>query len=135
MGDTLTSSQQTSKLKIEYIKPSFLLHAFQLELENRVIFYQVIKMKDSLYIWIGNKNNPLLSNLSLAMQTRYDKIPLATKLLGEELDTTSRNIACRLSKRLNKVVYVSFNVEESNFNVPLIEKRLNEEINKYPDKF
>lgn len=131
----MTEHQNEPKLNIEYTTPSFQLHSFGVEIENNQILFQVVKMKDSLYLWVGNKHHPVLQNMALAMNTKYDNFPIATKILGDEMETQSKNVACRLSKKLNKPVYVSYNLEETTFTVPVIEKRLSEEIKKFPEKF
>lgn len=134
MSETQTPMKE-NKIKLEFIPSNFQLHSFSVQIENDTIFFQVIKMKDSLYIWIGDRNKPLLINMALAMNTKYDKTPLTTTVMGDHMEIHSRNIACRLARKLQKVVYVSFNVAETLFNVSVIEKRLNDEIKKYPEKF
>lgn len=126
---------KSSKLDIEYCKPHFKLHTFFGELNNDMVMFQVIKMIDSLYIWIGHNNQPMLQDLSLAMDNKYGKLPVSTRLLGDSIDETSKNISTKLCKRLNKAVYVSLNVEDNRFNIESVEKRIQKEIVEFPEYF
>jgi len=72
--------------------------------------------------------------------TPYDKkgMPTTTKIIGRTGDNLSESFAAKLTKRLGKQVYVSFNFDlGSMFSAVLgdIEQRLYEEISLCPDKF
>lgn len=87
-------------------------------------------MKDSIFLWIGDQKAPLLSDLSYGIQSPYASYPITTKILGSASpDVTSLTMAERLSKKLKKPVYVSFNLPVTNKQIiEEIEIRLNEEI-------
>lgn len=117
------------------------------------IYFHSIKYDGNcLYLWIGDSNCKL-ENLSCAMQTNYSSNPLSTELIQVNSEQTtgsnpSSDLATKLSKRLNKQVFVSLNVplESAEFNQfndlegslsaqQLVERRLFEEIKANPDKF
>ncbi len=123
--------------EIELVDSSFRLHQFTVTLFATNVNCQVLKMKDSLFVWIGDEENAVLSDLSFGIQSAYEPHPISTKILGTaSTDTTSMSMAERLTKKLKKPVYVSFNVPLSNNNIlEEFEKRLNEEIAMNPDVF
>ncbi|XP_046740326.1 proteasome assembly chaperone 4-like [Diprion similis] len=89
---------------------------------------QMIKMKDSYYIWVGDFGDGVMNDLSLALISNYQKVPISTKLLGSAIDSTSNNIAGRLATKLGKPVYVSFNIKTDKLSLPAIEKKLSHEM-------
>jgi len=75
------------------------------------LFFEIIFLKDSYFIWIG-VNPPELENIAFAINTPFDTISSSTYLLGANLDGASKKIAVYLGKKTGKPVYVSFNVKE-----------------------
>lgn len=115
------------------LQPStFKFHQFTAQVGEVRLHCHVVKMKDSLYMWIGDAKNPVMNDLSLALLSRYDPVPLSTKVLGAVADTTSTNMAQRLSKKTGKPIYVSFNVNVDNITLPGVEKSIQEELAKHP---
>lgn len=53
----------------EMVESKFKVHTFSETLLDQTVHFQVLRMKDSLYIWIGS--SPELSSLAVAMCTRY----------------------------------------------------------------
>lgn len=51
------------------VESKFKVHTFSDTLLDQTVHFQVLRMKDSLYIWIGS--SPELSSLAVAMCTRY----------------------------------------------------------------
>lgn len=92
-------------------------------------------MKDSLLIYVNDKDNNTFIDLSLAVKNRHNDIPVGTQILGSQHDDYSKSMACRFSKRIGKVVYFSCNIVQDRSLVPLMEKRILEEIKLHPDKF
>ncbi|RZC37994.1 hypothetical protein BDFB_012578 [Asbolus verrucosus] len=93
-------------------------------------------MTDSLLIFINDKDNMQLSNMFVSLLSRYDNLPLCTRLLGSFTEEEiSKAIACRLSKKLNKTVFVSCNVEEDRTLLVTVEKRIYDEIKGRPEMF
>lgn len=120
---------------VEFVKSQFVIHKFTEEITEKKIIFQVIKMLDSLFIYINDKDQLQFYDLSLAMVNRYDSSAAGTTLLGNFSEDISKNIACRISKNVNKAVYLSCNVHPDRLLIPLIEKRLYEEIKLNPDNF
>lgn len=122
---------------LEYTDSSLRSHEFVLTILNVDIKYQLLKMKDSIFLWIGDQKTPLLSDLSYGIQPQYSSYPITTKILGTASpDLTSTMMAERLCKKLNKPVYVSFNLPvTSKQMIEEIEMRLNEEMQLNRDMF
>jgi hypothetical protein len=85
---------------------------------DTLIFFQVIWMKPSvLWVWIGTQA-PKFKYLSTAMNTKYDRLPMCSDLLGwdDTSDNVSKHIAQRLAlkyKNDNIMVYVSYNGDDN----------------------
>lgn len=112
------------------------VHQFSSQILDKHVCYQVLKMKDSLVIWIGMGSDPSFRELSVAMKTKYENSPTPTKLMGDACSLTSSTMAVHLSKRCQKQVFISFNVTDTNQEmVRKIEERLMEEIAMMPNSF
>merc|ERR1712071_309787 len=110
------------------IMASINVHQFSGKVFDKQVCYQVIKMNNSLVIWIAMESDPSFRELSVAMKTGYEKSPTAVKLMGDTSSLTSSTMAARLSKRCGKQVFVSFNVSDTNQEMfGKIEERLVEE--------
>lgn len=92
-------------------------------------------MQDSLFIYINEKDHDQFSDLSLAMKNRFDDSPIGTNLIGKSVEDFSKNMACKLSKRTNKAVYLSCNFEQSRVLIPHVEKAISDEIKNKPECF
>ncbi|KAJ3648417.1 hypothetical protein Zmor_020222 [Zophobas morio] len=122
-------------IKVEYTTSNFTIHKFNAVISERKIVYQVVKMTDSLLIFINEKDNMQFSTLFLSLMNRYDTQPICTRLFGDFTVEVSKGIASRLAKKLCKAVYVSCNMEEDRTLLTLIEQRMYEEIKENPDMF
>lgn len=110
------------------------LHNFSARLWEQLVHFHVMRLTDSLFLWVGA--TPHLRNLSVAMCSRYDPIPVCTSLLGNTSDMTSTGLAQRLARKTSKQVFVSYNLQntDSNFTL-LVENRIKEEMEAFPEKF
>ena len=52
------------------------IHNFSDTLLNSTVYFHVMKMQESFFIWIGNKEN--FDNLAMAMKTKFVSIELHT---------------------------------------------------------
>lgn len=95
----------------------------------------MVKIQDSLLVFVNDKDQMDCNNLALAMLSRFSDVPSCTTLMGNIMEQCGSNIARRLSKKLNKAVFLSFNLAEDRLLVPLVEKRLLEEIQRHPENF
>lgn len=123
------------KRRVEYLPSTFSLHKFNSVHCDQKIIYQVLQMTDSLLIFINDKENMQLSNMFLSLPNRYDNLPVGSRLFGDFMEETSKNIALRLSKKLNKTVYVSCNIDADAILLASIEKRIYDEIKEKPGMF
>jgi hypothetical protein len=120
---------------IEYMKSNFGVHNFVAEIAETPVHFQVLKMENSLFIWIGSGIDPAFSDLGMALNSSYGRLPLSTRLMGPNTDITSLNLASRLSKKFQRAVFVSYNLPSDRLILPAVEKRLQEEVMTYPEKF
>ncbi|XP_049571396.1 proteasome assembly chaperone 4 isoform X2 [Orcinus orca] len=74
--------------------------------------------------------------LCWAARLHQDPIPVSTALLGDMSDTTSTGLAQRLARKTSKQVFVSYNLPntDSSFTL-LVENRIKEEMEAFPEKF
>ena len=110
-----------------------MVHNFSECLLDNMVHFHVMKMKDSLFVWMGKKAE--LSSLSVAMCTKYSSTPAVSNLLGEVSDITSNTLAQRLAKKLKKQCFISYNLPPENTLLTLAERRLVEEIDSKPNYF
>lgn len=65
-----------------------------------------------------------------------DSIPLSTALLGDTSDTMSTGLAQRLARKTSKQVFVSYNLPNTSSSFELlVESRIKEEMQAFPEKF
>uniref|UniRef100_A0A8C2SHA3 Proteasome assembly chaperone 4 n=1 Tax=Capra hircus TaxID=9925 RepID=A0A8C2SHA3_CAPHI len=65
-----------------------------------------------------------------------DSIPLSTALLGDTSDTMSTGLAQRLARKTSKQVFVSYNLPNTSSSFELlVENRIREEMQAFPEKF
>lgn len=125
----------SEELDIKYVESDISLHCFTTSIAERIVKFEVLKFVDSIYLWIGDKRNRTFQDLSLALNSKVAEQTIATKIMGTPTDMTSSAIANKLSKKLNKPVYVSFNLVDDRLTVPFVYKRINEEIKENPQFF
>lgn len=113
-----------------FLPCSFKFHNFSAKISDITVNYEIIKMENSLYLWIGDDGK--MDDLSFALASDLDRQSIVTKIIGPA-DATSTNMAKRLSMKLGKPVYVSFNVTASNIILPEIERRIQEEFKTHAD--
>lgn len=120
---------------IEYTVSKFSVHNFRDQILEKKVIFQVVLMQESLFIYVNDKDNIGFTDLSLAMKNRHDNTAVATKLIGNISEDYSKSMASRFSKRTGKVVYLSCNLPKDKMLIPLIEKRILEEMKTHPEKF
>lgn len=114
---------------IEILPSSFKFHDFSTRVGEVRISCRIIKMEDSLYVWVGDSEDSKMNDLTVAMPSKYEKSPVATKIKGMTDDSSSMSLAKRLAKKVGKPVFVSFNVAVNNLTLPAIEKAIQDELN------
>lgn len=126
------ANTQEQEVDGKFLPCSFKFHKFSDRVCDMTINCEIIKMDNCLYLWIGDRNNPKMSDLSFALGLNSEK-PIATKIMGSVMDTTSLSMANRLSTKLGKPVYVSFNTTVDNITLVSIENRIQEEFKTHAD--
>ncbi|XP_072929148.1 proteasome assembly chaperone 4 [Hemitrygon akajei] len=110
------------------------MHDFSERLAGQSVYFHVLRMSGSFFLWVGTA--PTLSNLAVAMSTRFDPTPVSSLILGDTSDTTSNSLAQRLAKKTGKQVFISYNLPNTNTNLLLeVENRIKQEMEANPDKF
>ena len=114
-------------------------NSWSFKILNETLFIQTIKYSSNyLYIWLSN--NGKLENLSFAVQTKYEKLPLGINIINKDGDNQQfmDNLTSKLSFKLNKQVFLALNIDFDPNNVNFIlnvEKFLFNEIKLNKDKF
>ncbi|KYM93638.1 Proteasome assembly chaperone 4 [Cyphomyrmex costatus] len=125
------ASATENRSGVELLPCSFRFYNFVAKVSD------LIRMKDSLYLWIGDSINGSMKDLSFALTSSFERQPIATKIIGFIADATSTNMAnCkRLSMKFGKAVYFSFNLIPNNIILPGIERRFQEEFKTHTDLY
>lgn len=139
-GSTATTGANLEqKLSSLELQRGIKTHQFKALILDTTFFFQLTNFGKTIYLWIGTAEGEM-NDLTLAAVTPYDKkgIPTTTKIIGSTGDNLSESFASKLTKKLGKPVYISFNVNLGAMYTTIlrdIEDRLYEEIAMCPDKF
>ena len=84
-------------------------------MEADQLFFQLISMVDSLYVWVGAED-ARLDSLALGVpaprSSGSHRLPTGTTLLSTGADSGSQQFAQRLTKKLGHPVFVSLNIKD-----------------------
>ncbi|KAK3096506.1 hypothetical protein FSP39_000816 [Pinctada imbricata] len=108
------------------------VYSFSAKIMDTQVNFQLIKMEDSFHLWIGSTFK--YGDMAMSMKNKYDTVPPSSPLLGAS-DSPCVNIAQRLAKKTGKQVFVSGDLAYNQIMLPLIEKRIGEELKNFPEKF
>lgn len=86
---------EKSKEEIKLLPSNFTSHNFVLEVANAKIHCRIVKLHESLFLWMGSQDEPVMNDLSFALTSNFDKMPVATQILGPVADNSSSNMAKR----------------------------------------
>lgn len=121
---------------MEKLESEFQSHMFTSEIAGQSIVYRVLKMKNSIFIYIGKKDEESLDSFALAFINHQNGDGSSTTILGSFENDVSKSLAEKLSKRLKQPCFVAFNVQTDYFTSrSQIEQRLLEEVTVNPDWF
>ncbi|OCT74445.1 proteasome assembly chaperone 4 [Xenopus laevis] len=110
------------------------LYNFSEKICEQLVHFHVMGMEDCFFLWVGL--SPVLANLSMAMCSRFDSVPLSTLVFGDTSDIMSTSFAQRLAKKTKKQVFASVNIPTNESQLMLlIEKRIRQEMDTFPEKF
>lgn len=108
-------------------------HLFTGEVSGQAVNYRVLKMQDSLFIYIGKKDEEVFDGLAVGLLSPYENREAVTTSILESQQ--SHDIAQKIAVKLNKPVFVSCNVNVDRLIAPVIESQLIQEIKERPDFF
>ncbi|KAG5675010.1 hypothetical protein PVAND_004950 [Polypedilum vanderplanki] len=112
---------------------NFNTHLFTGEAAGQIINYRVLKMQDSIFIYIGKKDEEVLNGLAVGLLQPYnEKEAISTCILENK---ESQDLAQKLTVRLKKPTFISCNLNVDRLIAPIIEKHLIKEINEKPEFF
>lgn len=137
VSDLPTIPVLSDDLKSEKVitEPSSPLRIEEKDLEIKkdlTLHFQIIHLKDSYYINIGLKGtNASFDTLVTAIQTKFDPMPSSTSILPSSSinDEIAHRLSKLLSKRTQKVIYLSYNIPVDSLNPEedlILQKTLNE---------
>ncbi|XP_072013507.1 proteasome assembly chaperone 4-like [Amphiura filiformis] len=129
----LSAAAETS-LSVTTTDTKLGVHNFTENILDQNVYFHVLKLEGSFYLWIGLKP-ARMDNLAVAMATRLDQVPCSSALLGDRTNLISTNLAQKLAKSTGKQVFISCSLPDNRMLLPLVEKRLHEELQTNPDKF
>lgn len=121
-----------SKTTVKPLPSTWTSHSFTTRISDTTYTFRVLKMNQSLFIYIGGGENETFDALAVAMPIEET---ISTTILGAQTGDDSKELAQQFTKRLNKQVFLSFNVPSNGTIRPLIVKRLSEEIKNVPNAF
>ncbi|RVE73704.1 hypothetical protein OJAV_G00033740 [Oryzias javanicus] len=110
------------------------VHNFSDKIMEQVVHFHVMKLDGGFFLWVGSA--PVLSNLAVSLNSKYDSMPLSTLVMGDPSETTATSLAQRLAKRTEKQVFVSYSLPMSDSSLSLlVEGRIKKELELHPEHF
>uniref|UniRef100_A0A8C7XZH1 Proteasome assembly chaperone 4 n=1 Tax=Oryzias sinensis TaxID=183150 RepID=A0A8C7XZH1_9TELE len=70
------------------------VHNFSEKILEQVVHFHVMKLDGGFFLWVGSA--PVLSNLAVSLNSKYDSMPLSTLVMGDPSETTASSLAQRL---------------------------------------
>lgn len=113
------------------LQSTFSSHCFSEQITGETFTFRVLQMQESLFIYVGKKDSEEFGGLAIGFSNQQ-KESLSSSIVESP---ESRDLAQKLSSRLNKPVFVSFNGPSDRIVKPSIEQRLIKEITDFPDYF
>lgn len=107
---------------------------FEAMIENQKFMYRILKLKESIFIYIGPEECEVFDEMAMAMPGVDNEI-VSTKIVGSGPGCDSECLAQKISKRLQKPVYLSCSIPVDRVIRPAIEARLIDEINNHACAF
>lgn len=130
--ETASAANGTNGAVIEKVPSKWSTHSFTADISETMYTFRVLKMNQSVFIYIGQSENQTLDEMAVAMSLQDT---ISTTILGAQLGGDSQELAAQFTKRLQKQVFVSCNIPSNNVVRPLLVKRIAEEIKNVPDAF
>uniref|UniRef100_A0A1Q3F3J4 Putative proteasome assembly chaperone 4 n=1 Tax=Culex tarsalis TaxID=7177 RepID=A0A1Q3F3J4_CULTA len=113
---------------------NFTTHLCSVEVCDVQYNMRILKMKDSVFVFIGENKAENFDELAMALPTESSEI-CSTTIMGAVVGCGSEELAQKLARKLKKQVYLSANVPNDRIVRPSIERKLFEEINNNRECF
>ncbi|XP_053676294.1 uncharacterized protein LOC128726505 [Anopheles nili] len=113
------------------VTPNFLSHLAQVDVCDVQYNIRVLKMKDSVFIYVGQDKAETFDEMAVAMPSAHNSAEvLGTTIIGPPDGSGSQDLAQRLAKKLKKQVYLSLGTSVPNDRIvrPSIEKKIFDDI-------
>lgn len=131
-ADVVDAKFIDSTSNIKKVPSKWSSHQFTADISDTQYIFRVLKMNQSLLIYIGQHGNENFDELAMAMPV-LDNV--STTIIGSNIGDESRELAQQFTKRLKKQVFISYNVSSNQIIRPLIVKRISDEIKNVPNAF
>lgn len=118
------SSPDKDDVDVELLESSFTFHDFTDKIGQWTYTCQIMKMKDSFYLYIGHSEDEHMDQLTYAFLSAYDNLPVVVRLIGLPEESSSPPLASRLTALSGKHVYVSDNLAVPWSTKTAIDKRI-----------
>lgn len=92
------------------------LKSFIVDIDGNMSVGNILFLERSCYVWIGDQNESSMSSLVVAMNTKYENMPLSTTVFdesGNDSNSIGCSLAQRISKRFNIQCFVSYNLSNA----------------------
>lgn len=132
INDETLSATQNDIAQITKVASKWAAHHFTAEICESIYTFRVLKMNQSLLIYIGQSGSEALDELAMAMPV--NDFP-STTIIGTQHGSESQELAQQLTRRLKKQVFVSYNLPMNTQIRLMLVKRIAEEIKNVPDAF
>lgn len=109
-------------------------HFFTADIGDVMYKYRILKMKESIFIYIGQGDNEVFDEIAVAMPMENNDV-VSTRVIGVDVGCESQELAKIFAKKLNKQVFLSCNVDSDKMIRPMLAKNLSDEIKKCPEAF
>ncbi|XP_055319971.1 uncharacterized protein LOC129577263 [Sitodiplosis mosellana] len=117
---------------IEKVESRWKTHYFTAEISEEIFTFRVLKMAQSLLIYIGQLENESLDELAMAVPVEDF---VSTTIIGTVHGCDSQELAQQFTRRLKKQIFISCNVTSNNLTRVMLVKRIAEEMKNVPDAF
>lgn len=132
INDETLSATKNDIAQITKVPSKWAAHYFTAEISESIYTFRVLKMNQSLFIYIGQSGSEALEELAMALPVNDF---VSTTIIGTQHGSESQELAQQLTRRLKKQVFVSYNLPMNTQIRLMLVKRIAEEIKNVPDAF
>lgn len=126
------SSKTDDSVTIEKVDSRWKTHYFTAEISESIFSFRVLKMNQSVMIYIGQIENESFDELAMAVPVEDF---VSTTIIGSVHGCDSQELAQQFTRRLKEQIFISCNVPSNNLTRLMIVKRIAEEMKNVPDAF